>query len=115
MRLATLTGALVGALLLSSAGLAAAGPAAAAPGDGKNVTYRGTTLRVPASWPVIDLDAAPNTCVRFDRHAVYLGSPERTRTARPTCGGAARRSWSGRPCPERRAGPGRTPPPARSR
>jgi hypothetical protein len=30
---------------------------------------------VPASWPVYDLAADPSTCVRFDRHAVYLGSP----------------------------------------
>ncbi|MFJ9953481.1 glycoside hydrolase domain-containing protein [Kitasatospora sp. NPDC091207] len=75
MRLAVLARALVGALVLSSAGLAVTGPAAASPDDGRTVTYRGTTLRVPASWPVIDLDAAPDTCVRFDRHAVYLGRP----------------------------------------
>ncbi|WP_329491085.1 DUF1906 domain-containing protein [Kitasatospora sp. NBC_01246] len=75
MRLAVLTRALVGALLLSSAVLATTGPAAAATDGAKDVTYRGTTLRVPGTWPVIDLDAAPDTCVRFDRHAVYLGRP----------------------------------------
>jgi len=30
---------------------------------------------VPRSWPVYDLGRDPSTCVRFDRHAVYLGSP----------------------------------------
>ena len=41
----------------------------------RSVTYRGYTVRVPASWPVVDLAAAPHTCVRFDRPAVYLGRP----------------------------------------
>jgi hypothetical protein len=41
----------------------------------KLVHYRGLTLRVPASWPVYSLARAPSTCVRFDRHAVYLGTP----------------------------------------
>ena len=30
---------------------------------------------MPASWPVYDLAADPATCVRFNRHAVYLGQP----------------------------------------
>ena len=30
---------------------------------------------MPARWPVYDLAAHPATCVRFNRHAVYLGSP----------------------------------------
>jgi len=33
------------------------------------------TLVVPAAWPVFDLSANPSVCVRFDRHAVYLGRP----------------------------------------
>lgn len=37
--------------------------------------YHGLALRVPAHWPVIDLSAHVSTCVRFNRHAVYLGSP----------------------------------------
>jgi hypothetical protein len=41
----------------------------------KVVHYRGLTLRVPGSWPVFDLGARPSVCVRFDRHAVYLGHP----------------------------------------
>jgi len=60
--------------------LAGAAPAAAAargpgsPGT-RPVSYRGYTFRVPAHWPVVDLAAHPGTCVRFDRHAVYLGTP----------------------------------------
>ncbi len=39
------------------------------------VTYHGLTLDVPASWPVVNLDKAPGTCVRLDRSVVYLGHP----------------------------------------
>lgn len=39
------------------------------------ITYRGLRIAVPAVWPVHRLDARPDTCVRFDRHAVYLGRP----------------------------------------
>jgi hypothetical protein len=41
----------------------------------KVVSYRGERLIVPAGWPVYRLAKRPGTCVRFDRHAVYLGSP----------------------------------------
>lgn len=41
----------------------------------RTLSYRGYTLRAPASWPVFNLIRAPSTCVRFDRHAVYLGTP----------------------------------------
>jgi hypothetical protein len=41
----------------------------------RDVRYRGLTLRVPASWPVFMLTSRSHTCVRFNRHAVYLGSP----------------------------------------
>ncbi len=41
----------------------------------KTVRYRGFSVRVPRSWPVYDLSADPATCVRFNRHAVYLGTP----------------------------------------
>jgi len=39
------------------------------------VRYHGYALRVPASWPVYDLARKPQTCVRFNRRAVYLGIP----------------------------------------
>ncbi|MFS4107449.1 glycoside hydrolase domain-containing protein [Streptomyces sp. PD-S100-1] len=52
-------------------------PAASAASDdaGKTVSYRSHTFTVPADWPVVDLTAHPTACVRFDRHAVYLGDP----------------------------------------
>ncbi len=57
---------------------AAASPTVA-PGAGspalKTVRYRSVGIRVPASWPVVDLDADPSACVRLDRSAVYLGTP----------------------------------------
>jgi hypothetical protein len=65
--LAAVTVALVGSV-------AAVAPASGGSAE-RSVTYRGYTVRVPASWPVVDLAAAPHTCVRFDRPAVYLGRP----------------------------------------
>ncbi|MER7582168.1 glycoside hydrolase domain-containing protein [Kitasatospora sp. NPDC097691] len=55
----------------------AVGAAAAASGDGptKSVSYQGHRFQVPRDWPVVNLDENPSDCVRFDRHAVYLGVP----------------------------------------
>ena len=47
----------------------------------KAVTYHGYRFMVPASWPVYNLSADPSVCVRFNRHAVYLGQP----SARQQC------------------------------
>jgi len=41
----------------------------------KTVVYVGYEFQVPASWPVYRLDEHPQTCVRYDVHAVYLGTP----------------------------------------
>jgi hypothetical protein len=41
----------------------------------RTVRYHGYRLRVPAGWPVYRIAAGSRTCVRFDRHAVYLGRP----------------------------------------
>lgn len=41
----------------------------------KTVVYGGYEFQVPASWPVYRLDEHPQTCVRYDVHAVYLGQP----------------------------------------
>ena len=41
----------------------------------RSVTYNGVRVTVPPTWPVIDLRVHPEACVRFDRAAVYLGSP----------------------------------------
>ena len=38
------------------------------------VNYRGVSVTVPADWPIVRLDGQQG-CVRFDRHAVYLGDP----------------------------------------
>ncbi len=51
-----------------------AGTASASPAT-KSVRYHGYALSVPRSWTVVDLTRHPETCVRFDRHAVYLGHP----------------------------------------
>ena len=39
------------------------------------MTFGGYTVSVPASWPVYDLTKNPRQCVRYDVHAVYLGTP----------------------------------------
>jgi hypothetical protein len=49
--------------------------AQAPPAALKTIVYAGYELRVPASWPVYRLDENPSTCVRYDVHAVYLGTP----------------------------------------
>lgn len=49
-----------------------AGASSPAPGL-KQVSYRGYMFRVPRSWPVINLAQRPRTCIRFDRHVIYLG------------------------------------------
>ena len=41
----------------------------------KAVPYLGHVFTVPASWPVVNLAQHPGTCVRYDEHAVYLGTP----------------------------------------
>jgi Domain of unknown function (DUF1906) len=53
---------------------AAAGPRAHVAAT-KMVSFGGIELRVPANWPVYRLDLHPATCVRYDIHAVYLGTP----------------------------------------
>ncbi len=55
--------------------IGALGSSASAATALKTVRYRGYSLRVPASWPVYRLGANAQTCVRFNRHAVYLGTP----------------------------------------
>ncbi|MBM7783993.1 glycoside hydrolase domain-containing protein [Tenggerimyces flavus] len=48
--------------------------AAPPPPDSKLVSYHGYQVAVPKAWPVVDL-AKDKACVRFDKPAVYLGSP----------------------------------------
>ncbi len=65
------------ALLALLAAPISTGVASAQPTTGRTkvVRYHGYRLVVPASWPVYNLGADPGTCVRFNRHAVYLGEP----------------------------------------
>jgi glycoside hydrolase-like protein len=64
------------ALVLAGAGVLASAGAWADPGSQLRVVdYRGLRLTVPGSWPVYDLSHDPTVCVRFNRHAVYLGAP----------------------------------------
>ena len=41
----------------------------------KEVEYLGYRFLVPRGWPVVDDGRDRNGCVRFDRHAIYLGAP----------------------------------------
>ena len=71
---------LLGALPVSLSAAEAAGAATAISTPGTQVVhYRGVSVRVPSGWPVLRV-AGRAGCVRFDRHAVYLGDP-----ARDTC------------------------------
>jgi hypothetical protein len=58
-----------------SAAAATPAPAQTNPSGNQAVRYRGLTFSVPADWPVYDLASDPTRCVRFDVHAVYLGTP----------------------------------------
>lgn len=41
----------------------------------RTVSYHGYAVSIPRTWPVYHLARDPRTCVRFDRHALYLGAP----------------------------------------
>ncbi|WP_024934594.1 DUF1906 domain-containing protein [Actinomadura welshii] len=76
------SGVAVAAPVLAAAGTAPARPAHEPPaaltgaaGAPRVVEYRGLRVPVPAGWEVHRLDRDPSRCVRFDRHAVYLGRP----------------------------------------
>ncbi len=47
----------------------------AASAGSRTVSYGAYTVTVPAGWPVINLAAEQTRCVRFNRHALYLGVP----------------------------------------
>ena len=73
--IAPLLATLIAVLAVPALALAAAPATTPAAPSTKAVTFQGYRVVVPASWPVYRLDAAPATCVRFNRHAVYLGRP----------------------------------------
>jgi Domain of unknown function (DUF1906) len=62
----------------ASASTAASASAGASTGAGtragtKQVSYRGYKFDVPRGWQVVNLAHRPHSCVRFDKHIVYLG------------------------------------------
>jgi hypothetical protein len=66
------------ALAVVICGLALGGstvPASAGEIGTQTVSYEGYEITVPASWPVYWLAHDPQQCVRYDVHAVYLGTP----------------------------------------
>ena len=67
--------AVVSLLAATTTAVGAAQTAQAATAATQAVSFHGHVFQVPASWPVVDLTADPRACVRFDRHAVYLGTP----------------------------------------
>lgn len=68
---------LTGAAAVTAASAVPARASAAAPAAPgfKPVSYHGYRVTVPAGWPVYNLAADPARCVRFNIHAVYLGTP----------------------------------------
>ena len=68
------------AVLLVLAWIAPGIPAAAAgsaPAGWRSVSYAGESFDVPARWTTFDTATDPSACVRFDRHALYLGGEAR--------------------------------------
>lgn len=74
MAIAGSAGMVIAGLPAIASGVAAA--AVTHPGH-QRVTYLGYSFEVPRGWPVINLAHHRGTCVRFDRHAVYLGTAPR--------------------------------------
>lgn len=66
------------AVVMATQSLADAAPANTAGSATRHVTYLGHTYAVPSSWAVVTLAKSPNACVRFDVHAIYLGTPSST-------------------------------------
>ena len=71
-------------LLLAIALSGILGATAAQAATLKVVRYHGFSVTMPRSWPVYDLSAAPRTCVRFNRHALYLGAPRTSQSCPAT-------------------------------
>ncbi len=73
---ATASAAVAGPIGSATGVASAVSPSAPTVAQGlKTVRYRGVSVRVPAGWPLVDLDADPTACVRLDREAVYVGTP----------------------------------------
>jgi hypothetical protein len=72
----------------------------------KQVAFLGYKFQVPRSWPVIDLATHQRTCVRFDRTALYLGTPGRNENC--PASGAGRPTGSVLVQPDAAAAPARS-------
>ncbi|HEY3752318.1 MAG TPA: glycoside hydrolase domain-containing protein, partial [Pseudonocardiaceae bacterium] len=66
----------IATVVLAGAGTAMA--VASSTPDVQHVSYLGLNFTVPASWTVTNLTAGSTTCVRYDQHVVYLGTPGTT-------------------------------------
>jgi Rv2525c-like, glycoside hydrolase-like domain len=63
------------AVACGHAGPRHAGPRHAGRSQARTVRFGGYLIDVPAGWPVYWLSRDPSQCVRYDRNAVYLGTP----------------------------------------
>jgi len=71
-----LIGLTIGGLLLSAVPFASAAAAATrAHSHPRRVAYLGHSFAIPRGWQVVYLARHQRTCVRFDRHILYLGTP----------------------------------------
>ncbi len=53
----------------------------------RSVVYHGYRLAVPAGWPIYRISARSSVCVRFNRHALYLGEPGTAQLCPPAAAG----------------------------
>ncbi|MGA8245306.1 MAG: glycoside hydrolase domain-containing protein [Nocardioides sp.] len=65
-------------LLAVVSGSAPADAASGPTSDRRVVRFDGLTFSVPRGWPVRRFASGSAGCVRLDRHAVYLGQPDRS-------------------------------------
>jgi hypothetical protein len=73
-----LAGVLALPLLVLGSGPAPAAASGSSSSASRVVRFAGLSLTVPRSWPVRRFEPGSAGCVRFDRHAVYLGRPDRS-------------------------------------
>jgi glycoside hydrolase-like protein len=74
--------ALLAALLIAALPAVALGASA-----NRSLRYHGYRVSVPAGWRVIRLQGTPTACVRFNQHAVYLGTPSVSQICPATAAG----------------------------
>jgi Domain of unknown function (DUF1906) len=65
----------LGLLVIAVSLFGVAGVASAQPTASRSVRYHGYAITVPRSWKVFDLRKDREACVRFNRHALYVGRP----------------------------------------